>query len=85
MCSAQHDLRQSRDWRVCSMDDGYSREMCERFYISYRFEAKKDNWQFEGKYGNYCDNVITLHFDLAWVSHIFFRLLLNLICNLIHS
>ena len=33
------------------MDHGYSGETCERFYISYRFEAKKTDQQFEGNYG----------------------------------
>ena len=83
MCSALHDLRQSRDWRVCSMDHGYSREMCERFYISYRFKVKKTIGSLNV---NTAAIVITLLlYILTWASHIFFRLLLNLICNLIYS
>ena len=65
------------------MDHGYSGEMCERFYISYRFKAKKTIGSLKV---NTASNVITLLFYiLIWPSHIFFRLLLNLICNLIYS
>ena len=65
------------------MDHGYSRETCERFYISYHFEAKKT---INSLKVNAANNVITLLFYiLTYTSHIFFRLLLNLICNLIYS
>ena len=65
------------------MDHGYSGEMCERIYISYRFEAKKTISSLKI---NTANNVITLLFYiLTYASHIFFRLLLNLIYNLIYS
>ena len=65
------------------MDHEYSGEMCERFYISYRFEAKKTISSLKV---NMANNVMTLLFYiLTYASHIFFRLLLNLICNLIYS
>ena len=57
--------------------------MCERFYISYHFEAKKTIGSLKV---NMTTIVITLLlYILTWASHIFFRLLLNLICNLIYS
>ena len=65
------------------MDHGCSGEMCERFYISYSFEAKKTIGSLKV---NTANNVIMLLFYiLTWVSHIFFRLSLNLICNLIYA
>ena len=59
------------------MDHGYSGEMCERFNISYPFEAKKTIVSLKV---NMANNVVTLLFYiLTYASHIFFRLLLNLI------
>ena len=49
----------SWDWRFWSVDHGYSGEMCERFYISYCFEAKKAIGSLKVKTAN---NVITLLF-----------------------
>ena len=78
MSSAQHDLRQSRDWRFWSIDHGQTGEMCERFYISNCFEGNLKV--------NTANNLIALLFYiLTQASHIFFRLLLNLIFNLIYS
>ena len=65
------------------MDHGYSVEMCERLYIYYCFEAKKTIGSLKV---NTANNVIMLLFYiLTWASPIFFRLVLNLICNLIYS
>ena len=41
------------------MDHGYSGEMCERFYISYHFEAKETIGSLKV---NTANNVITLLF-----------------------
>ena len=71
---ASHGIGHSGQWIIT-----YSGEMCERFYIYHRFEAKKT---IDSLKVNMANNVTTLLFYiLTWASLIFFRLLLNLICN----
>ena len=61
---ASHGIGESVQWIMDIV------EKCVRGFIFLIVSKPKDNWQFEGKYSNYCDNVFTLHFDLGF-SYIF--------------
>ena len=50
------------------MDHGYSREMCERFYISYHLEAKKTIGSL--KVNTATIVIMLLLHILTWASHI---------------